>query len=137
MRTAVKFITERETGGVLQPEELCTKTGERVMEVLCAKHPDARPPSTVTLDSYTDSTSELVPVDITEYTVTEVVIQLSGGAGLGGGGLGEPPTLASDIWSGKRGVAAGGGRLCGVSRERATPLVRIPCADECPADRTG
>ena len=34
LRTAVRWITERETGGVLQPAKLCTKTGERVMEVL-------------------------------------------------------------------------------------------------------
>ena len=35
-RTAVRWITERETGGVLQPEGCCTKTGDRVVEVLHA-----------------------------------------------------------------------------------------------------
>ena len=44
LRTAVRWITERETGGVLQPEGLCTKTGDHVVEVLHTKHPDARPP---------------------------------------------------------------------------------------------
>ena len=43
LRTAVRWITERETGGVLQPEGSCTKTGDRVVEVLHVKHPDARP----------------------------------------------------------------------------------------------
>ena len=28
LRTAVRWITERETGGVLQPGERCKKTGE-------------------------------------------------------------------------------------------------------------
>ena len=45
LRTAVRWITEREKGGVLKPEGHCTKTGDRVLEVLHAKHPDARPPS--------------------------------------------------------------------------------------------
>ena len=43
-RTAVRWITEREKGGVLQHEEQCTKRGDRVLEVLHAKHLDARPP---------------------------------------------------------------------------------------------
>ena len=48
LRTTVRWITERKKGGVLLPEEQCTKTGERVLEVLHAKHPDARPPSAAT-----------------------------------------------------------------------------------------
>ena len=44
IRTAVRWITERKKGGVLQPEDYCTKTGERMMEVICTKNPDARPP---------------------------------------------------------------------------------------------
>ena len=51
------------------------------MEVLCTKHQDACPPSTSRLDTYPDRPPELVPVDITKYTVTEVAGQLSGGAG--------------------------------------------------------
>ena len=37
LRTAVQWITERETGEVLQPGDRCTKTGDRVMEVLCGQ----------------------------------------------------------------------------------------------------
>ena len=36
LRMAVRWIMERGIGGVLQPEEICTKTEERVMEVLRA-----------------------------------------------------------------------------------------------------
>ena len=43
--TAARWIMEREKGGVLLPEEHCTKMGEHVLEVLCTNHPDARPPS--------------------------------------------------------------------------------------------
>ena len=34
LRTAVRWITKRDTGRVLQPGDRCTKTGDRVMEVL-------------------------------------------------------------------------------------------------------
>ena len=57
------------------------------MEVLRTKHPDARPPSATSLDTYPDQPPELVLADITENTVTEVVGRLSGGAGLGGTSL--------------------------------------------------
>ena len=68
----VLWITERDTGGVIQTEELCTKTGERGVEVLRTKHLDARPPYAASLDKYPDRPLELVPMDITEKTVTEV-----------------------------------------------------------------
>ena len=55
LRMAVRWITEREKEGLLQPEDHCTKTRERVMEVLCTKHPDARPPLAASLDAYPDN----------------------------------------------------------------------------------
>ena len=72
LRTAVRWITERETGGFLQPGERCKKTGERVMEVLHIKQPEDRTPTAASLDLYPDSPPELVPVDITNDTVMSV-----------------------------------------------------------------
>ena len=72
LRTAVRWITERDTGGVLQPGDRCTKTGERVMKVLCTKHPEARTPTAASLDAYPGKNSELTPVYINKYTVTAV-----------------------------------------------------------------
>ena len=69
---------------MVQPEELCNKTGERVMDMLCTKHPDARPSYAASLDTYMDQTLELIPVDITKDKVTEVAGRLSGGARLVG-----------------------------------------------------
>ena len=83
LRTAVMWITERETGRVLQPGHRYTKTGDRVMEVLHAKHPEARTPTAASLDSYPDRPPELSPVDITDDTLTAVVGRLSGEAGPG------------------------------------------------------
>ena len=57
----------------------CTKYWERMMEVLRTKHPGASPPYSASLKSYTDRPPELVPVDITEDTVTEISGRLSRG----------------------------------------------------------
>ena len=82
--TAVRWITEQETGGVLQLGDQCKKTGDRVMEVLCAKHPEARTPTAASLELYPDRPPELTPVDITNEMVTAVAGLFSGGAGPGG-----------------------------------------------------
>ena len=84
LRSAVRWITERETGGVLQPGERCEKTGDRLLEMLCAKHPEARMPTAACLTSYTRCPPELTPVGITDDMVTAVAWRLSGGAGPGG-----------------------------------------------------
>ena len=51
LRSAVRWITERETGGLFQPGERCEKTGDRVLEVISAKHPEARTPTAACLES--------------------------------------------------------------------------------------
>ena len=84
LRLAVRWITEQDTGGILQPGERCTKTGDRVLEVICTKHPEARTPTAASLDSYTGRPPEITPVDITDDTVTAVAGRLLGGAGPGG-----------------------------------------------------
>ena len=80
----MQWITERETGRVLQTGDRCTDTGDRVMEVLRAKHPEVRTPTAAIMDLHPDRPPELTPVDITEDTVTAVTGRLSGGARPGG-----------------------------------------------------
>ena len=84
LRTAVRWITEWEKGGVLLPEDNCTKTGERVVEVLRTKNPDTRPLLATCLDVYPNNPPEMVPVDITDDVVLAVAGRLLGGAGPGG-----------------------------------------------------
>ena len=48
------------------------------------KRPDARPLATASLETYMHRPPDLVPVEITNNTVTEVAGRLSGGAGPGG-----------------------------------------------------
>ena len=80
----MQWIADRKTEGVLYLDELCTKTGKWVMEVLRTKHPDAHLLYTASLDTYIDRTPDLVPVDINKDTLTEVAGQLCGCAGMGG-----------------------------------------------------
>ena len=77
----MQWITEQETGGVLQPWDQCTKTGDWVTEVLRAKDPEAQTPTAASLDSYPDRLPVLTPVDIIDDTVKAVAGQLSRGAG--------------------------------------------------------
>ena len=122
---------------MLQPTDLCTNTGERVTEVLCTKNLDERPLTASILDRYTDLPPEIVPMDITDDTVTEVDGKLSGWARPGGDGLSETPALDPAFWSGKRGDTSDCCRLCGVVRQRAAPMGRLLSYDERPADHTG
>ena len=80
----MRWIMERDTWGILQPGERCTKTGWRVMEVLRTKRLEACPPTAASLDSYPYRPPELVPVDITNNTVTAVAGRLLVGARAGG-----------------------------------------------------
>ena len=80
LRTVVRWITERETGRVLQPGDRCMDTGDHVMEVLRTKHPEARTPTVASLDYYPVRPPELTPVGITNDTVTVVTGRLLGGA---------------------------------------------------------
>ena len=51
LRTAMQWITERETGSILQPGKRCTKTREMVMEVLRTKNLEAYTPIAASLHS--------------------------------------------------------------------------------------
>ena len=84
LRTAVRWITEKETGGVLQPGDRCTKMGDWVMKVLRAKHLESRTPTAASLELYPDRPLELTSVDTTDGTVTAVAGRLSRGARPGG-----------------------------------------------------
>ena len=52
LQTAVRWITEWETGGVLQSGYRCTKMGDRVMKVLRSKQPETRIPTAASLEFY-------------------------------------------------------------------------------------
>ena len=56
----------------------------KLIEVLRTKHPEACTPTASSLDSYLERPPELVPVNITDDTVTAVAGRLLGRVGIGG-----------------------------------------------------
>jgi hypothetical protein len=83
LRGAVRYITEREKGGILYPDDIDEKSGDTIQSVLESKHPDARTPGVDALTGY-PFLPDLVDLDITEDTIEVAARCLSGGAGLGG-----------------------------------------------------
>jgi hypothetical protein len=88
IRAAVRTITRREGGGVLEPDAKCTKTGKPVIDVLRSKHPAMREPKaedigTRVFEPY-DALPQQIPLDITIDVVEAVASKISGAAGPGG-----------------------------------------------------
>ena len=52
LRAAVRAVTVRNPGGLYAPDNICTKTGCRMLDVLRKKHPDACIPEEHAFDSY-------------------------------------------------------------------------------------
>jgi hypothetical protein len=71
LRAAVRWLTEREKGGVLLPGDTDEKTGETIFDVLKSKHPAARVPEASEMEDY-DILPDFVDVDITEDIVEQV-----------------------------------------------------------------
>jgi hypothetical protein len=90
LRKAVRGLTNRDGGGVLQPDDACTKTGRPVIEVLLEKHPRMRdpdltlPPEDTAFESYAHEPPDTVPLLITAEDVEKVAPKLSGSAGPSG-----------------------------------------------------
>ena len=85
LRKAVRGLTNRDGGGVLQPNDACTKTGRRVLDVLREKHPAMRDPDLTgpnpgAFEPYA-STPDAMPLNITATDVEKVASKLSGSAG--------------------------------------------------------
>ena len=88
LRVAVRQLTDRSGGGVLQPDDVCTKSGEPIIEVLRAKHPPLQDPplhhhDPTTFEAY-PSCPDRVPLHFTGDVVERVASQLHGAAGPSG-----------------------------------------------------
>ena len=82
-RAAVRYLTDREGGGVLEPHTSSGKDDQTVEEALQSKHPETRKPGEEAFQLY-DNLPELLNLDLNEKTVETVARRLGGGAGLGG-----------------------------------------------------
>ena len=83
LRAAVRYITDREGGGIMTPDDIDDKSGLSVIDALKEKHPKMRDPGPAAMPAY-DELPAFVDLDITADTVRAVAEKMSGGAGLGG-----------------------------------------------------
>ncbi|KAI2506100.1 hypothetical protein MHU86_8331 [Fragilaria crotonensis] len=88
LRSAVRTLTNRSGGGVRQPDDLCSKAGRPVWQVLQEKHPALRDPTSVgdadgAFEPYPDLPAP-VPVHVTQDDVEAISSRLAGAAGPGG-----------------------------------------------------
>ncbi len=83
LHAAVRAVTNRNPGGLYAPDNVCTKTGHRVLDVLCKKHPGARIPKECAFDNYTNSAESLeaMPIACYEEQISPHAVHLFGGAG--------------------------------------------------------
>jgi hypothetical protein len=86
LRATVHFAVARNGGGVLLPQDACTKTGQPVMEVLQSQHPDTRipnlgDPDCIAFEHYNEVPMAL-PMDCTSKDLEALALRMSGSAGL-------------------------------------------------------
>ncbi len=85
LHAAVRFATNRGGGGVLLPQDSCTKTGRPVMEGLRSQHPDTRipdlkDPHCIAFEQYNEVPVE-IPTDCTTKDLETLALRMSGSAG--------------------------------------------------------
>ena len=83
VRAAVRMVTNRGTGGPYRPNDLDSKSGRPVIDVLREKHPECVVPSERDFDEYPDAADLLdtMPVYCYEECVAKAAARLTGGAG--------------------------------------------------------
>ena len=87
LRKAVRDLTSRGNGGVLQPSDTCTKSGRPVMDVLKEKHPPLREPPLIGTKEGSfepmedDEWTTPIPVNVSSDIIESVATRLTGAAG--------------------------------------------------------
>ena len=75
LQSAVNYITDREGGGILYPNDVDEKSGHTVSRVLQDKHPSISEPGPAAMPAY-ESVPELPTLEITTETVEIVAGKL-------------------------------------------------------------
>ena len=115
----------RAGGGVLQLDDVCTKTGRSILEVLQGKHPKMREPDLddprlKIFEAYPtvpQAVPQAVPLDITAKTVEKVASHLSGR---------RSQQLATALRRGVTAAANRAGRTGKMDCERPSPMGGLP-----------
>ena len=80
---AVNTVVDTDRGRLYQPEDVCSKTGRMVIDILREKHPEVTVPPDEHFDAY-DAAEELLesmPVYCYAKTVAKAVAKLQGASG--------------------------------------------------------
>jgi hypothetical protein len=85
---AIRGLTSSDNGGVLGPDDACTKTGRRVSDILAEKHPKLRipnlsGPNNLAFADYGEA-PDIIPIDCPIGDAERVARQLHGSAGCSG-----------------------------------------------------
>jgi hypothetical protein len=85
LQAAVRFAMAHDGGGVLLPQDACTKTGQPVMEVLQSQHPNTRIPNLgdpycIAFEQYNEVPTAL-PMDCTSKDLEALALRMSRSAG--------------------------------------------------------
>ena len=88
LRSAVRTLTDQSGGGVRQPDDLCSKSGRPVWQVLQEKHPALRDPVLLNdphgaFEPYPNEPTP-IPIYVTPEDVELICSRLSGAAGPSG-----------------------------------------------------
>ena len=83
IRSAVRTLTDGDMGGLYKPNDKCSKSGERVIDVLRSKYPKLRIPDEEDFDHYPNAEEDLecFPVICSEDNVATAASGLKGAAG--------------------------------------------------------
>ena len=77
----MRFVTDRDKGGILEGTDIGAKSGFPVLEVLKSKHQNAVIPPAEALESY-DSVPAMINLDITADTDELIAKKLAGAIAL-------------------------------------------------------
>jgi hypothetical protein len=83
LRSALRYISDTECGGLLYPDDTDDKSQKSVGEVLQDKHPRMRDPGPAAMKHY-DELPDFIDLDITCEHVENVAKKMSGSSGLSG-----------------------------------------------------
>ena len=83
VRAAIRYISEREKGGIFLPGNTDDKTGEEITVVLESKHPEGRDVEPSKMPIF-DSCLEMMNSVVTGENVEKVANELPGSAGASG-----------------------------------------------------
>ena len=88
IRVVIRQLTSHNLGGILSPDDACTKTGRKVRDVLAEKHPPLRVPDNTTPERISfheyGPPPDIIAIDCPAGDAEKITRQLRGSTGCSG-----------------------------------------------------